>query len=212
MERSYLYTKRGDAGETDMYTGQRVSKDDSVFNALGSVDRLNVSLGSIISEMGILFFVTESIILFFKTRRFKWKYQYTYIKKLQNLCLTMGSSVGSDYHGIKSKSKIHFPGDAVGCLEKRIDFLTYCLPKLTTFILPEGNIACRAHEARVTTRDLERKLVKFNKKRLDLVEEIRFSNRLSDYLFELSRYIHIIETCTNYLYIILILCVYIPCC
>jgi ATP:cob(I)alamin adenosyltransferase len=124
----------------------------------------------------------------------------------------MGSSVGSDYHGRKSNSKIDFPTDAVNYLEERIDFLTYCLPKLTTFILPLGNMACKVHEARVTTRDLERKLVKINKKRLDLVEEIRFSNRLSDYLFELSRYIHIIETYTYYLYIILILCIYIPCC
>ena len=40
-----LYTKRGDAGQTDLFGGGRVSKDDARVEAYGTVDELNAAVG-----------------------------------------------------------------------------------------------------------------------------------------------------------------------
>ena len=45
MKKSSIYTKAGDSGSSSLYTGERLEKHDTVFEALGGVDELNSSLG-----------------------------------------------------------------------------------------------------------------------------------------------------------------------
>ena len=45
MKKSNLYTRGGDKGESSLYNGSRVPKDNSIFEALGGTDELNAHLG-----------------------------------------------------------------------------------------------------------------------------------------------------------------------
>ena len=47
MKRSKIYTKSGDSGFSALYTGERLEKNDSVFEALGNVDELNSAIGMV---------------------------------------------------------------------------------------------------------------------------------------------------------------------
>ena len=79
-------------------------------------------------------------------------------------------------------------------IEKEIDRIEENLPNLTNFILPSGHkTSSLCHIARTICRRAERNLVELNTK--EEVEEIniKFLNRLSDYLFVLSRYILVIN-------------------
>ena len=51
MGKMKIYTKTGDSGETTLYSGQRVSKDDPFIIALGSVDECNSAIGTAVSFM-----------------------------------------------------------------------------------------------------------------------------------------------------------------
>ncbi len=42
-----IYTKKGDRGETGLFDGRRVAKNDALIEAIGSVDELNATLGLI---------------------------------------------------------------------------------------------------------------------------------------------------------------------
>jgi cob(I)alamin adenosyltransferase len=176
ISKSGLYTRRGDSGSTDLYTGQRCKKSDVTFDVLGCIDKLNVHIGDVKSNMNCLFHY--SII--------------KYLTEIQGILLTLGSSIGSLSKGIKSKRKIFFDKKHVKELEHRIDMLSYQLPKLKTFILPEGEISSKIHICRVVTRELERKMVSLSDTR-DIQCELQYVNRLSDYYFELARNVHKLE-------------------
>ena len=176
MKKSQVYTRRGDQGETDLYTGQRCKKSDLTFDVLGHIDALNVYIGAAKSDMG---FPLNNIV--------------EYLHNIQQLLISMGSCIGSLEKGKKSKRKVYFDEDAVLRVEHEINFLSSKLPKLKTFILPEGKISSKIHVCRVTTRELERKMVALSEDR-DITHELKFINRLSDYFFELARYIHEYES------------------
>lgn len=170
IKKSYLYTKRGDKGYTDLYTGQRLKKCSDTFHVLGGIDKLNVCIGDTVSNM--YFFYPE----------------YKYLQELQKLLLKLGSSIGSESEDRKRKKKVIFEDKHLLKLEKRIDTLTHKLPKLKTFILPSGVIGSKVHMCRVVTRETERHAVAICDTR-DIEVELKFINRLSDYFFESARFI-----------------------
>jgi cob(I)alamin adenosyltransferase len=157
-----IYTKRGDAGETTLFTkGSKVSKDSLRICAIGAVDELNSFLGVVVS--------------FSEDKRLNSK-----LKGIQGDLLTVGSILGvSDLKFYNSKTKK---------LEKEIDELEQKLPKLANFIIPNGTkIASLLHYARTVSRRAEREVVALSK-----IEEVKpqilvYLNRLSDYLFMLAR-------------------------
>ena len=120
------------------------------------------------------------------------------LSAIQELLIHLGSCIGSQKEDKKSKRKVVFNDQALGALEKRIDDLSAKLPRLTTFILPEGFYSSNIHLCRTATRDLERKMVTLSDTR-DVGEELKYVNRLSDYFFELARYVHRLESIVIFL-------------
>ena len=109
--------------------------------------------------------------------------------KIQNTLFDLGSNIAFDQ---KAKNLIipHLSENDVEIIEESIDAMEKNLPELTNFILPSGHsTSSLCHIARTVCRRAERSLVRLmtNEK----VEEIniKYLNRLSDFLFVLSRYI-----------------------
>lgn len=163
-----IYTKTGDKGETGLIGGTRVSKADLRINAYGTVDELNSWIGLIRSgevdarQQGIL-------------------------AQVQDNLFVIGSHLAAD----PEKSRMQLPELAeadVVVLEGEIDFMNLDLPELRSFVLPGGNQqAAYGHLARTVCRRAERLVVDLHQHvPVDMVL-IEYLNRLSDYLFTLSR-------------------------
>ncbi len=165
-----LYTRRGDSGETDLFGGERVSKDHLRVSAYGEVDELNASIGA-------------------ATAASEQKDLIDFCQRIQSTLLDLGSFLATPSPERRRKAAIPGPAEAdVAALEDEIDRLEAELAPLQTFILPGGTCAAAAfHLARTVCRRAERSAV-----RLDLDEplggcSLRYLNRLSDLLFVLAR-------------------------
>jgi len=163
-----IYTKTGDKGITALFGGKRVSKSDVRINAYGTVDELNAHVGLI---------------------RFKEIDSHTQeiIGEIQDRLFTLGSILASEPGKNNLKVPDLYESD-VELLEKEIDKMNETLPELKTFVLPGGNDAIGfCHVARCVCRRAEREVVFLSQN--DAVPEIciKYLNRLSDYLFVLSR-------------------------
>ncbi|MBW7845126.1 MAG: cob(I)yrinic acid a,c-diamide adenosyltransferase [Bacteroidia bacterium] len=163
-----IYTKTGDKGETSLIGGVRVPKHHIRIESYGTVDELNSYLGVIIDGLNNAPYCNT-------------------LREIQDRLFTIGSELASD--PIKSKMKVPdlFESD-IELLETEMDKMDATLPMLKKFILPGGNsIASHCHVARCICRRAERIVV-----HLANEEEVppiiyRYLNRLSDYLFMLSR-------------------------
>lgn len=163
-----IYTKTGDQGKTSLLGGSRVAKYHLRIEAYGTVDELNSHIGVLRSyEVG------EPI-------------RNTLIA-IQNMLFTMGSQLASEPGDRKFEIPELIPAD-ITFLEKAIDQMDDNLPKMRNFVLPGGNLAVgQAHVARCVCRRAER-IILHLKDESDVPEPIPiFVNRLSDYLFVLSR-------------------------
>lgn len=163
-----IYTKTGDKGYTSLIGGTRVPKHHIRIEAYGTVDELNSYIGLI------------------KDQEIAEEDKNT-LKEIQDRLFTIGSTLASD----PEKSKMKIPDLKVSdieFLEQEMDRMNTVLPELKHFILPGGNTtASYAHLARCVCRRAERIVVHLSE--LEFVEEkvIIYLNRLSDYLFTLSR-------------------------
>ena len=165
-----IYTKTGDRGLTSLIGGTRVPKHHLRIESYGTVDELNSYIGMI------------------RDHQINQEHKEV-LKEIQDRLFTIGSSLASDPE--KSKMKIPDLHNAdVEMLEKEIDRMTAVLPEMRSFILPGGNVvASFCHVARCVCRRAERNVIHLNES--EYVNEIvlQYLNRLSDYLFVLSRMI-----------------------
>ncbi|HTA83346.1 MAG TPA: cob(I)yrinic acid a,c-diamide adenosyltransferase [Bacteroidia bacterium] len=163
-----IYTKTGDKGQTSLLGGTRVPKNNIRIEAYGTVDELN-------SWIGLL---RDSI---------NDKHVGDILIEVQDRLFTMGSSLATD--PAKSKVKIpHLSEDDITVFEKEIDAMDAQLPPMKNFVLPGGHITVsHCHIARCVCRRAERRVIHLaeNEKVDELV--VKYLNRLSDYLFMLSR-------------------------
>jgi cob(I)alamin adenosyltransferase len=163
-----IYTKTGDKGQTGLLGGTRVPKHHMRIEAYGTVDELN-------SWIGLL---RDSI---------SDEHQKAILVETQDRLFTIGSSLASDPQ--KSKVKIpHLTEDDITLFEKEMDAMDEVLPPMKHFVLPGGHeIVSKCHIARCVCRRAERRvnLLAENEPVDELV--IKYLNRLSDYLFMLSR-------------------------
>jgi cob(I)alamin adenosyltransferase len=165
-----IYTRRGDAGQTDLLGGGRVAKDDRRVEAYGAVDELNALLG-----------VCAAASTHADLREL--------LRGVQAALFALGAYLASPDAGRRERAGIPGVGDAdVEALEKRIDALETELAPLRRFILPGGTpAAATLHVARTVCRRAERRAVALDRaETLDPVA-LRYLNRLSDLLFVAAR-------------------------
>jgi cob(I)alamin adenosyltransferase len=166
-----IYTKTGDKGETSLFGGKRVWKDDLRIQAYGTVDELNAILGVAITELA----ATEL---------------KDVIAGIQNDLFTVGSDLASPLE--KENKNFVIPRiDSlfVTRLELLIDKFDSQLPLLKNFILPGGlKGSAILHHARTVCRRAEREVVALSRiERINDQIEV-YLNRLSDLLFVLARF------------------------
>jgi cob(I)alamin adenosyltransferase len=165
-----IYTKTGDKGSTSLVAGTRISKAHIRIEAYGCVDELNAHIG-LLADLG---------------KDSEWN---SVLNQIQNELFVVGSQLANDSEDMKK----HLPPlnlDIIGNLENEIDVYTKILPELKHFILPGGAvIVSQAHLARTVCRRAEREVIKLSEQETIDPDLIVFLNRLSDYLFVLSRFI-----------------------
>jgi cob(I)alamin adenosyltransferase len=163
-----IYTLTGDDGTTSLSGGRRVPKHSIRVEAYGSVDEL-------IAWIGLLRACKENS---------ERKELLIYI---QDQLMRCAAGLASDPE--ESKIKKTLPDvDSISVIEKEIDKMEESLPPLKNFILPGGNIPVSyCHIARCVCRRAERTVLKLNE--VEGAPEVinKFLNRLSDFLFVLSR-------------------------
>lgn len=166
-----IYTKTGDAGKTSLIGGTKVLKSHLRIEAYGTVDELNAHIG-----------LCNDLLAFPEIN--------TMLKEIQDRLFTIGSSLATDPEK-DSKMKIPDLKDAdVTLLETEMDRMNETLPEMRSFILPGGHTAVsNLHIARCVCRRSERCAVRMQELDMEVAPlVIQYLNRLSDYLFVLSRY------------------------
>ncbi|MBT5274257.1 MAG: cob(I)yrinic acid a,c-diamide adenosyltransferase [Flavobacteriales bacterium] len=163
-----VYTKKGDKGQTQLLGGSIVDKDHVKLECYGTIDELNSFIGNIYDQ-DLKEFHKEILL------------------NIQNQLFNLGSVISFD----GKKDKIKLPNITVKnieMLEKAIDKMEESLPMLKNFILPSGHpTTSKCHIARTVCRRAERNLVTLSKtSEIDNLH-LQYLNRLSDYLFVLSR-------------------------
>jgi len=165
-----IYTKTGDKGETALLGGTRVPKHHIRIEAYGTVDELNSWIGQI----------RDSVQTEFEKELYK----------IQNYLFTIGSHLATTPSKEVKMSLPDLEDGQIKFLEERIDIMEETLPALTNFVLPGGDAsASKIHIARCVCRRAERISVALSSEE-DIDQRIvQYLNRLSDYLFVLSRYV-----------------------
>ena len=173
-----IYTKGGDKGKTSLIGGKRLDKDEIQIEAYGTIDELNSNLGLLRD------YCTSSD-------------DKNFILKIQENLFIIGSLLALDYTSRKEKKIINFSVEKTNSIEKEIDKISSTLPEMTNFIIPGGHITVSTcHIARSVCRRAERRCISFSKSYKINQNIIIYINRLSDYLFTLSRKISL-ETNTE---------------
>ncbi len=178
-ENKKIYTKTGDKGETSLIGGRRVPKFDLRIEAYGTLDELNAHLGVVFDS------IADS-----NSKK--------NIQKIIETIFKIESLIAIDP---KSKCNIKIEelnASEIQFLEIEIDKMNEVLPKINNFILPGGNISASfCHVARCVCRRAERNILELNS--IESVDEtiLKYLNRLSDYLFVLSRFICFTELCNE---------------
>ncbi|HWI61435.1 MAG TPA: cob(I)yrinic acid a,c-diamide adenosyltransferase [Symbiobacteriaceae bacterium] len=165
-----IYTRTGDAGQTSLRWGERVSKDALRVEAYGTVDEANAFVGNALALLPVAAGQLRGMLTRIQRELF---------------------DVGADLAVPPKKEKGEQPKvtpDMITALEQEIDTLEAGLDPLRTFILPGGTPAAAAlHTARTVARRAERRVVTLMA--AEPVDDVllKYLNRLSDFLFVAAR-------------------------
>ena len=173
VKHNKIYTRTGDAGETGLFGGPRVAKDDARLEAYGTVDELNTVLGVAAATL-------EDDDL------------RGWIASIQSALFDIGGELATpDIEQRIAKDQPVGPrvtDEDVTGLEGWIDRLDEELEPLTRFILPGGDLAAaHLHHARTVCRRAERRVITLGRTADIAGAIIRYLNRLSDLLFAMAR-------------------------
>ena len=163
-----IYTKTGDQGTTSLFGGKRVSKAELRIETYGTVDELNSFLGVV------------------RDQEVNQKRKAALVE-IQDRLFTMGSMLATE----PGETNVKIPSlreEDVQFLEREIDTMEEALPPMRSFVLPGGHQSVSfCHVARTICRRVERLTISLNS--VEPVDPviIKYLNRLSDYLFVLSR-------------------------
>ena len=163
-----IYTKTGDQGTTSLFGGTRVSKADLRIDTYGTVDELNSYIG-LLRDQPV------------NTGR------KTDLLEVQDRLFTIGSILATEPGNQKVKIP-HLSEEDISFLEKKMDEMDASLPPMRFFVLPGGHQSISfCHIARTVCRRAERLTIALNTQEAVDALVIKYLNRLSDYLFMLSR-------------------------
>jgi cob(I)alamin adenosyltransferase len=161
-----IYTRGGDAGETSLGDGTRVSKLDARIAAFGTVDEVNAVLGIVLAGG-----CPEEL--------------RDVLERVQNELFDLGADLSVP---LAREARLRVTQAQVDALERDCDRLNAVLPELKSFVLPGGTeTAAQLHVARTICRRAEREAIAAAGE-LDLNPlALVYLNRLSDLLFILAR-------------------------
>ena len=175
MKKSLVYTKTGDKGTTSLVGGTRVPKTHIRLEAYGTVDELN-------SNLGLLNTYLQN------------EDERDFILGIQHKLFVIGSHLATDQEKTRLKPASIISAGDIESIEREIDKLDGQLPELRAFILPGGSRgAAVCHICRTVCRRAERRILALSETTTVSSEVLAFVNRLSDYLFVLSRKINFDE-------------------
>ena len=165
-----LYTRRGDAGETDLLGGPRVSKDHLRVEAYGAVDELNAAVGAARAAS-----VHEDL--------------RDIAREIQERLFEVGGTLAAPDPQRRAKSGVpELEAQQVDTVERYIDRLEQEVEPLRRFVLPGGTAAAAAfHVARTACRRAERRCVALHGREPLDAAVLGYLNRLSDLLFAMAR-------------------------
>lgn len=166
-----LYTRTGDEGLTGLFGGDRVRKSHHRLQAYGTLDELN-------SILGILRLHASPEVVGQET-----------LQQIQHDLFVLGAVLATPENQLaRLGAKMTTPTWTIKDMEADIDRLTALAPPMKNFILPGGTPgAAYAHLARTVCRRTEREVVALTAEEIVPGEVIIYLNRLSDWLFSLSR-------------------------
>lgn len=167
-----IYTKTGDRGETGLFGGPRVPKDDPRIEACGTVDELNAAIG-VARAAGTAGDADVTL------------------ARVQSELFDVGAELSTP--DAKARDMERIGDENISELERAIDRFDAELEPLKQFILPAGaDVSARLHFARTVCRRAERRVVSLRKvHEANIREEILiYLNRLSDLLFVLARWVN----------------------
>ena len=163
-----IYTRGGDAGQTGLSDGSRISKASLRVTAIGAVDETNAAIG--IARLD-----AEGD-------------QDAMLARIQNDLFDLGADLSVPEDGRKAEGRLRIVETQVERLEGEIDAMNETLAPLTSFILPGGTaLAAHLHLARTIARRAEVAMVALAEKEQINPAALRYINRLSDHLFVLAR-------------------------
>jgi len=164
-----IYTKTGDKGTTSLFSGGRVSKAHQRVEAYGTADELNAAIGVVRAHRPTA--QTDA-----------------WLEQVQRQLFHLGADLATPLDA-KAEWVVRVEAATVTWLEDTIDTMTEALPPLTNFILPGGTLAAaHLHVARTVCRRAERLVVMLAEHETLNPQCIVYLNRLSDFLFTLSRW------------------------
>lgn len=175
MKKSLVYTKTGDKGTTGLIGGTRVSKTHARLEAYGTVDELNANLGLLVTYL-----IEERDRLF--------------VSAVQDKLFSVGSHLATDQEKMKLHDVSIITPDDVAFMEAEIDAADEMLPTLRWFVIPGGSRGSAiSHVCRTVCRRAERRILSLTEDYEIDANLLAYVNRLSDYLFVLSRKINFLE-------------------
>ena len=161
-----IYTRGGDAGETSLGDGTRVSKLDPRIAAYGAVDELNAAVGVVLAGD-----CPESIC--------------DVLIRVQNELFDLGADLSVP---LEREGRLRVTQEQIDALERDCDAFNEALPELKSFVLPGGALTgAQLHVARTICRRAEREALGASESVGADPLALAYLNRLSDLLFILSR-------------------------
>ena len=177
MKITKVYTRRGDAGQTDIIGGIRISKTDVRLEAYGTVDELS-------SHLGLLAAMLNQCDDASKAERDN-------IIRIQNNLFNVCSHLATDQSQTPLYPSAQLAEGETQLLEQAIDSMNAQLAEPQGFILPGGTMAAaQAHVCRTVCRRAERRIAALAETAIVGPEISQYINRLSDYLFILAQIIN----------------------
>lgn len=176
MKKSMIYTRTGDAGKTSLVGGVRVSKTHDRLEAYGTLDELNSFLGMLIALIDD-------------------EEERKNLLSIQNSLFAVGAYLATDVARTELREETYISDEDIARLEESIDRLDASLPALKAFVLPGGSYpASVCHVCRTICRRAERRMLSLEESGIcEIAANYKcFINRLSDYLFVLSRKLNLL--------------------